>query len=399
MKIKNTYSFFKTTKFAWFIYAIAFISMASCDHEKNGTVFISGKIENAQGKTIFLELLSPGKVQTVAEVVIDNNGNFEITPDTLVNSFYRLKLDDKNVIYLRLDSGDEIEIEASYPIIAKTYKISGSEDCELLREMNLHLLESTSRLNEMNNQIVEARKIPNYNVDSLFDAINAEARVMYDADREYLKNFIGKNHKSAVIYMALYQYVSISPVLLIEADLETFEYALGELKKFHPELEQTALLESEVSKEKQRQQQRSRDYVQLTVGVEAPDFVLEDAFLIKKSLSSFRGKNVVLAFWSSWSKPSTQTAAKLVKICDETGAKLVLISLDTQKENWMNAIKSNGLSTATNLCDFKSWESSVLKIYGIKSLPSVILINEKGTIELISQDADDIKVGLNELKK
>lgn len=399
MKIKNSYSFSKTMKFAWVICAIVMISMVSCDNAKDGTVVISGKIDNAEGKTLYLELLSPANVQIVAEVVIDDNGNFEISPDTLVNSFYRLKLDDNNVIYLRFESGDEIDIEATYPGIAKSYKISGSEDCELLREMNLHLLESTSRLNEMNNQIVEARKNPNYNVDSLFDAINAEARVMYDADREYLKDFISKNHKSAVIYMALYQYVSISPVLLIEADLETFEYALGELKKYHPSLEQTALLESEVSKEKLRQQQLSRDYVQLNPGVEAPDFVLEDAFSIKKSLSSFRGKNVVLAFWSSWNKPSAQTSAKLLKMCDENGAKLVLISLDTQKENWLSAIKSYGLSSATNLCDFKSWESSVLKIYGIKSMPTAILINSNGLIELMTQDPDDIKVGLNELKK
>lgn len=399
MKIKNSYSFLKTIKFAWFICFFLIISMVSCDNAKDGTIVISGKIENAEGKSIYIELLSPSKVEIVAEGVIDKGGYFEISLDSLVNSFYRLKIDDKNMIYLRIESGDEIEIEAVYPGIAKTYTIAGSEDCKLLREMNLHLLESTNRLNTMNNQIVEARKIPNYNVDSLFDEINAEARVMYDADREYLKDFISKNHKSAVIYMALYQYVSISPVLLIEADLETFEYALLELKKYHPELKQTSLLESEVSKEKLRQQQMSRDYVQLNPGVEAPDFVLADAFSIKKSLSSFRGKTVVLAFWSSWNKPSAQMAAKLLKTCDDAGAKLILISLDTQKENWMSAIKTNGLSTATNLCDFKSWESSVLKIYGIKSLPSVILINSEGLIELMTQDADDIKVGLNELKK
>jgi peroxiredoxin len=186
---------------------------------------------------------------------------------------------------------------------------------------------------------------------------------------------------------------------MISSDLETFEFALGELKEYHPELEQTALLESDVNKEKLRQQQLSRDYVQLKPGVEAPDFVLEDAFSMKKSLSSFRGKNVVLAFWSSWNKPSAQTAAKLLKMCDDAGARLVLISLDTQKESWLNAIKSNNISTATNLCDFKSWESSVLKIYGIKSLPTAILINADGLIELITQDPDDIKVGLNELKK
>ncbi|MDD3685441.1 MAG: redoxin domain-containing protein [Bacteroidales bacterium] len=399
MKIKNSYSFLKTIKLVWFICSVLVISTVSCDNAKDGVVTITGKIENAQSKTIYLELLSPGNIQTVAEVVIDDNGTFEILADTLVNSFYRLKLDDKNMIYLRLELGDEIEIEAEYPGIAGNYTISGSDDCKLLREMNLHLLESTARLNDMNTQIVEARKIPGYNSDSLFIAINAEARVMYDADREYLKGFISKNHKSAVIYMALYQYVSISPVLMISSDLETFEYALGELKKYHPDLEQTALLESEVSKEKLRQQQMSRDYVQLRPGVEAPDFVLEDAFSMKKSLSSLRGKNVVLAFWSSWNKPSSQTAAKLLKMCDETGAKLVLISLDTQKENWLSAIKSYGLSSATNLCDFKSWESSVLKIYGIKSLPTAILINSDGLIELMTQDPDDIKVGLNELKK
>lgn len=392
--MKKISSVFKISNLLVVICLLFVVSLSSCNGNKDGKVKISGKIENAGGINVDLELVSQGKIESVASAKISEEGQFVLTLDTVINSFYRLKVDEKNVLYLRIAEGDEITINSKYPNISKDYKVTGSDDCELLRQMNLHLIESTNVLNRMNDEIVAARQVPGLNLDSLHNLVNVKARKLYDSDRQFLKDFIKTNHKSAVIYMALYQYVSISPVLTIESDIETFDYALIELKKHHPGLEQTALLESELSKEKLRKQQIERDYAQISPGVAAPDFVMQDAFSSKKSLVDYRGKNVVLAFWASWSKPSVAVIVKLSQYIKNTDAKLIFISLDTKKENWLSAIKTNEIGAAINLCDFKAWESSVLKIYGIKTLPTMMLINTEGIIEIITQDVDDIKAGL-----
>ncbi|MDD3861267.1 MAG: thioredoxin-like domain-containing protein, partial [Bacteroidales bacterium] len=221
-------------------------------------------------------------------------------------------------------------------------------------------------------------------------------RALYESDKNYLIEFIKKNHKSAVIYMALYQYIGISPILMIDNDLEIFEYVLGELQKYHPKLEQTSLLESEISKHKLLIKQRTNDYISLKPGMQAPDFILPDINSNNISLSTYKGTKVVICFWSSWSKTSVNSVKKLMStIANNSDISLILISLDTKAESWKSSIQNNELDSYVNLCDFKTWESPVIKIYGIKMLPTFVIINNSGEIEIISEDFSEILNSIN----
>ena len=79
--------------------------------------------------------------------------------------------------------------------------------------MNLRLIKSSDILNELKNKVNESALIPDYNTDSLWEVTNETARELYKSDKEFLTDFIKKNNKSAVIYMALYQYIGPSPIL------------------------------------------------------------------------------------------------------------------------------------------------------------------------------------------
>jgi len=366
----------------------------SCCPKKNKSI-IYGEIKHAEGKNITLEVLSPGNIKTVKTVTIEKDGSFEITCDSINNSFHRLKIDDQNIIYLRINEGDKIEINADYPEISRNYTVRGSDDCALLLQMNKRLLSSSDRLNELKENVNKYKLIPDYNIDSLWKNTNEEARALYDSDKKYLIDLIKANPKSPVIYMALYQYIGISPILMIENDLEIFEYVLKELKANNPQLEQTALLESEISKYKLLLTQRTNDYISLSPGTKAPDFVLPDISSKKISLSSFVGEKVILCYWASWSKTSINSILKLSETVKKSEIKLVLISLDTGAESWKAAIKNNQMESFVNLCDLKTWESPVIKIYGIKTLPTFVLIDEKTNIEIITEDLSDL---INDIK-
>lgn len=362
----------------------------SCDPKSSTQAEIKGKIENASGKTINLEILSPGNTKIVATTTIDDNGNFSFTLDSIPNSFHRLKIDDDNIIFLRITAGDEINITAKYPDISRNYIVEGSEECKLLKNMNARLIESSDKLNNLNTKINEALIIPDYNMDSLWNTVNETARKLYTSDKDYLTDFIYKNNKSAVIYMALYQYIGTSPILIIENDTAIFSFVLNELKKHHPNLEQTAFLESEVSKNRLRMQQMNRDYISLKPGVAAPDFVMPGVNSEKITLKSFRGKNVIIGFWSSWSKMSVKSVTKLLQLENKTDLEIILISLDTNADDWKLSIKNNKLDKFTNVCDLKNWEGSVVKIYGIKNLPSFLIIDTDGNIKLQTDDPQTI---------
>ncbi|MDD3859151.1 MAG: DUF4369 domain-containing protein, partial [Bacteroidales bacterium] len=191
------------------------VLICSCNSDKNNSI-IYGKINNASGKTVILEVLSPGNTKQISSVTIDKDGSFKISCDSLSNCFLRLKIDDKNFIYLKINNGERIEINADYPNIQRNYSITGSDDCILLKEMNVRLLKSSDRLSELKDSVNKCKLIPGYNIDSLWQITNEEARALYESDKNYLIEFIKKNHKSAVIYMALYQYIGISPILMID---------------------------------------------------------------------------------------------------------------------------------------------------------------------------------------
>ena len=115
-------------------------------------------------------------------------------------------------------------------------------------------------------------------------------------------------------------------------------------------------------------------------------------------VSAFKGNNVIICFWSSWSKKSVESVSELINYEKIPRLKIILVSLDTQPENWESAIKSNKLENMINLCDFKTWEGSVVKIYGIKTLPSFVLLDSEGKIELLTDDFDKLNAGLQEIK-
>lgn len=167
----------------------------------------------------------------------------------------------------------------------------------------------------------------------------------------------------------------------LPADYETYKYVLEEMKEHNPDLEETRYLESEVKRFELQQEQQNRQYVNLTVGSPAPDFSLLDENGKKFCLTDFNGKNITLCFWASWDKKSIKEVQNY--LAQNNGRAIILVSLDTNREQWLQAIKFHKLGNATNLCDFKSWESITAKLYGIKTIPTFVEISGEQKIETI----------------
>ncbi len=350
-------------------------------------VIISGEIENYPEGTIILEEFAPFRIIQHKTVQTCSQGNFVIELDTLSPNFFRLLIDENNAIHLFLKPGDKIQIRATYPVVPRTYTVTGSDDSALLEHMNRELIKSTDKLNELQNIYTETIRNPLISLDSLRNEIIAETEVLYFRDRTFLTELIKNNPSSPVIYAALYQYILTNPILTIEKDTETFELALKSLLKHNPDLDQTALLESEINKFKLRQEQLNRDRARLHIGNTAPDFVLSSPEGESVSLSSFRGKYVLIHFWASWSRPSRNDNEFLLQLRKNTDPKeleIIQVSLDTDKTAWLNAIEADNTEDFVHISDFRMWESPVTKVYGLSSIPVNFLIDPKGEIIMIN---------------
>jgi thiol-disulfide isomerase/thioredoxin len=120
------------------------------------------------------------------------------------------------------------------------------------------------------------------------------------------------------------------------------------------------------------------------VGKIAMDFTQNDTLGVPVSLSSLRGKYVLVDFWASWCGPCRAENPNVVKVFEkykEKGFHIIGVSLDRpgQKEKWLKAIHDDGLAW-TQVSDLQFWNNEVAKLYGIQAIPQNLLLDPEGRI-------------------
>ncbi len=120
------------------------------------------------------------------------------------------------------------------------------------------------------------------------------------------------------------------------------------------------------------------------VGTQSLDFSQPDTSGTPVSLSSFRGKYVLIDFWASWCGPCREENPNVVETFQKFKDKnytVLGVSLDRpgQKSKWLQAIHEDKL-TWTHVSDLQFWNSSAAQLYKVKGIPQNFLVDPNGKI-------------------
>ena len=134
-------------------------------------------------------------------------------------------------------------------------------------------------------------------------------------------------------------------------------------------------------------------------GIEAPNFTLNDLEGKPLSLTSLRGKYVILDFWGSWCIWCIRGIPKMKEYYAKYQGKFEILGIDCNDtdEKWRDAVKKYELPW---LHVYNPRESSVLKEYGIQGFPTKIIVGPDGKIvkTIVGEDPEFYTV-LDELFK
>ncbi len=130
------------------------------------------------------------------------------------------------------------------------------------------------------------------------------------------------------------------------------------------------------------------------IGQPITNFIQMDYLGNDFSLSSLKGKYVLIDFWASWCAPCRRENPNLVKAYQQFKNKnfeIIGVSLDKDKAKWLEAINKDGL-TWLHVSDLKGWKNEVAKLYDIGFVPQNILIDPKGII--VAKNISGVKLDM-----
>lgn len=378
----NTRLFHKVITLALAVAAMA--GVTSCNEKK---FHIDGTITGAADSTLYFENMSLDGAVKIDSAKLSEDGTFAfegIAPTA--PEFYRLRIAGQ-FINIAVDSTETINIKAQYPQMATQYEVSGSEDCQRIKELSLMQSSLQAQVNAI------ARN-PELGAQAVADSVS---RIVEAYKTRVKTEYIFKAPMKASSYFALFQtiYAGGQPVLLFnprtsEQDIKVFGAVATSWDTFYPNEKRGENLHNiaiEGMKDVRylRSQQQAEEIEASKVNTSGIlDFTLTDNTGAARSLSSLKGNVVLLDFHLFADQNSMKRIMWLRELYNKyhaQGFQIYQVAIDGDEHFWKT--QTAALPWISTRVDDNT--SSVLQMYNVQQVPTFFLLNR--SCNVVKRDA------------
>jgi thiol-disulfide isomerase/thioredoxin len=326
---------------------------------------IKGTIKNSPQHLIILWEMTPQQLVFIDSARTDASGKFQIQGNTKNMIFAQLQMGPESVIFLAVDNKSKLDVNISLLGKFVDYSIDGNEldDSKKIRKI---VDANRSFSEEFNALKLEAEKIPQTQEGmSQAAVINNRYQRLLQQRNDYMINMAMSEKKGFIPYFMIAFGALESP------GYDLFKHAVACAKAADPMSKYTQEIEGKFLNE-----------ASLMIGGVAPDIKLNGPDSKPVSLSSLRGKVVLIDFWASWCGPCRRENPNVVKMYQkykDQGFEIFGVSLDNDANRWKGAIQTDGL-TWFHGSDLMGWKSKPAQMYQVHSIPATFLLDKQGKI-------------------
>jgi peroxiredoxin len=344
--------------------------------KKHNGFVISGKITNAGEKYLYFDELKVSSSVPIDSVKLGRDGTFEFKGTIDYPNFYLLRLDEKNFITLLVDTTEKITVQGDAANLSRNYQVEGSAGSVLVQELNKRLTATKHKIDSIRNRMEAFRLSSDPFQKSKW---NAELDEIKQNQIRYSMEFVQKHPFSMSSVLALYQ--KFDDANYVIQDLQSLKVGASALNSIFPNSEHVKALYNNTQRLMQEQRNNKLQEFIAENGTNSPDVTLPNPNGRDIQLSSIKSKVVLIQFWSALNRDSRYQNLALKELYEKyksRGLEIYQISIDVDRNAWLNAIDEDNL-TWINVGDMKG---SIVAVnhFNIRAIPANFILDSERRI-------------------